>query len=611
MPLGRSSTTLAVLTGLFVAMAYVFAAGPTFYWLDSSELVASGWGLGVSHPPGHALHGLLARLFCLLPVGTISFRVTLASAAQAAAAAGLMVAVSVRVLHRLHRPVDPGLLALAAVTAGLSLGLSYALWFQAVRAEVYALNLLVLVAGVELVLRWDDRGDGRHLLAAALLAALGLTNHHFLVLLALPAVAAFWLTRRGSSPTPPRWRRVVPGLILSGALGLTTLAYLPLRASQAPMVNWGSPTTLDRIAWVVSAEAFRGKSAARAAAETLAHRGMGGVFSIFRGFAWDSLLGLVPAFLALLGLYLLWRRRGTWRLGLLFTGLVGLNLLSPVLVGFDPYNPDAYGYLCVAVAFLCPPLAVALAVLLGILERQLGRSTVAVAAVVCLGLVVGQVARNLPRVDLRAHWEADETARQQLRDLPPGALVFSSYFETVFNLWALRTTEDSRPDIDLIHRNFLGYPGTAEQLQRRLPRLSGEARRWTRAGRLLTRDLARLEARRPVLVEYDLNVPPDLVECLSPGGLLLPFDNGGSRSGESEHIERVQRWHRLVAPGARRDTETRRAVVWTHYLLARYGCQRRLRRLGRYHLSRARELAPRDRTLDQLGRRCGPITLWK
>jgi hypothetical protein len=604
----RSSTTLPALTGLAVAVAYVFSAGPTFYWLDSSELVAAGWGLGVSHPPGHPLHGLLARLFCLVPVGTLAFRVTLASAAQAAVATGLMVTLCLHVLRRLR--IDGRLGALAAVTAGLTLGLSYALWFQAVRAEVYALNLVLLVAGVCLVLRWDERGDGRYLLAAALVAALGLCNHHFLVLLALPAVAAFWLTRRG---TKPRWRRLLPGLVLAGGLGLLTLAYLPLRASQAPMVNWGSPTTVERMAWVVSAEAFRGKSAERAAAETLAHRGMGGVFSIFRGFAWDSLLGLAVGFLAVVGLYMLWRRRGTWRLALLFTGLVGFNLLSPVLVGLDPYNPDAYGYLCVAAAFLCPPFAVTLATLVRLTLRRLGptgqRVSMGAVAAACLGLLTGQIVHNLSRVDLRGHWEADDSGRQQLRDLPTGALVFSSYFETVFNLWALRATGDSRPDIDLIHRNFLGYPGAAEQLERRLPWASGEARRWTQAGRLLVRDLERLAERRRVFVEYDLNVPADLVRRLTPDGLMLAFEAGPPRS--LEHIRRVRRWDRLLAARAQRDTETRRAMVWTHYLLAHYGCQRGLRPLTRYHLSRARELAPRDHTLRQLGTRCGLNTLWK
>ena len=32
---------------------------PDVYWLDSSELAAAAWQLGVAHPPGHGLAALL------------------------------------------------------------------------------------------------------------------------------------------------------------------------------------------------------------------------------------------------------------------------------------------------------------------------------------------------------------------------------------------------------------------------------------------------------------------------------------------------------------------------------------------------------------------------
>ena len=613
---------LSVLTGLSVATAYLYAMGPTFFWLDSSELVAAGWGLGISHPPGHPLHGLLTRLFCLLPFGTLAFRASLGSGAAAAVAAGLMVALCHHVVRRVLAPrgaLERRLTALASVSAGLTLGLSYALWLQAVRAEVYALNLVLLVAAVYLAVLWDERGDARLLVVAALLLGLGLCNHHFLVLLCLPGLVCFWLTRRGALA---RWRRDVAAVAAAGLVALLTLAYLPLRASQAPMVNWGAPTTASRLAWVVSAEAFQNKSLERAAAETLSHRWLGGLFTIFRGIAWDSLLGLALGLLALAGVYLLLRRRGARRLGLLFLALATFNVLSPVLVGLDPYNPDAYGYLCVAVAFLCPPLAVTFCTLLFALVRRVqarGARWLAVAAgAACLGVGVGQVARNLPRVDLQTHWEAEESGRQLLRDLPPGALAFSSYFETVFNLWALRSMADLRPDIDLVHRNFLAYPGTVEHIEGRLPHLAGAARRFRDAGHLLPAELERLAAARPVHVEYDLNLSPAVARRLSPHGLVLAFGPRepegrapSRRKDAGEHIRRIQRWDRLLAArvlGGAAAGETRRAAVWTHYLLARYGCQQGLTSLTRFHLARARALAPQDRTLLQLSRRCGPLS---
>jgi hypothetical protein len=605
MPVGLQRVSTAplpalvpVLLGLAVLVLYILCAGPTFYWLDSPEFVAAAWGLGVAHPPGHPLPSLLARLVCLLPIGTIAFRVTLASALQAAAATALTAVLCGQVVSRLPaaersrawiRPIG-------CVIAALCVGLSYALAFQAVRAEVYALNVLALLGGCTLVLSWDATGDRRRLLCAALVFGLALCNHHFLVLLALPAVLAFVLWRRPAAS----WRRAVVGVLLAGALGLSTLAYLPLRAARGPEVSWGSPTTVERFGWVVSAQAFH-KALDRAASETVAHRALGAVFALLGG------LGPVAALLAFGGLYLLWRRAETRRAALLLTGLVGLNLLSPMIVGFDPFNPDAHGYLAVAVATLSPGLAVLLVVVAEALSAR--RLLPALLCAAAAGLPLSLAATRVPQIDLRDHWAAEETGRQIL-DQPPGALLLTSYFETLFNVWALQETADLRPDLLVLHRNFLATPGYVEGLERRAARdaSSGElaalARRWRAAGRLLLDDLDRLTAARAVLIEHDLNVPRELVRRLRSSGLAQTY--GPARADDlARHIERVEGWMRAV--GVVSEGETRRAVVWTHYLLLDLACQRGETAMARFHLERARTLAPRDARLGELSRRCALV----
>jgi hypothetical protein len=612
------------LLGLLVLLAYLFTGGPSFFWLDSSEFVAAAWGLGVAHPPGHPLPSLLGRLICLLPVGTIAFRVTLASALQAAGATALMASLSFEVLRRVRRTgalkaCPPWALGAAASVAALVLGLSYALWFQAVRAEVYALNLLLIVAGVYLVLRWEARGDRRFLLGAGLCCGLALCNHHFLLILCLPAVGLFVVLRR---PSRPKVARSAVGLALAVLLGLATLAYLPLRAARAPQANWGSPTTPDRFAWVVSAKTFH-KSMDHAATESVSHRGVGGVFSVARGMLWDSILGPLVGIIALLGHYLIWRRRQTWRIGLLLTGIALANLASPLTVGLDPLNPDAYGYLAVAVAFLCPGIAVVIAAVAGAVAGTGGRrrGNVAAVAVCCVaGLVpLYQVHLNLPRADLSRHWSAEESARQLMRQQPPGALLLTSHFETIFNLWALRVASDLRPDVEVVHRNFLQHEGYLQQLAARHEALLPMARRWKAAGHLSTDDLDRLAAQGPLRLEYDLNLPRPVVRHLEPAGLAQAYRRTGDSSWSprvvATHLAAMERWQRAVLPGAGEalDNQTRRAVVWTNYLVARFACHRGgPAKLVRHHLRAALALAPSDRLLLELQRRCLPPTqIWR
>lgn len=588
------------LLGLGAFLAYLFCAGPTFYWLDSSEFVAAAWGLGVAHPPGHPLPALLGRLVCLLPVGTLSFRVTLASAMQAALATTLMAALCGSVLSRIKpaRGERAWVRQVAVVVATLTLGLSYALWFQAVRAEVYALNLMLVVCGVYLVVQWDKSSDRRYLLLAALVYGLALGNHHLLVLLTLPAVCLFVLLRRGR----PHLHRLIVGILVAGMLGGSILVtYLPLRAARSPEVNWGVPTTVERVAWVVSAKAFH-SSLDRAARETVSHRSLGGVFTIARGIVWESPAGPIIVLLSLSGLYFLLRRRRTYRIGLLLLLLVALNLLSPVLVGLDPYNPDAYGYLCVAVAFLCPGLAVLLTLAGRVVGRQAPRFLPAfIAAVCCFPLL--QVMTNLPRSDLRQHWDAEETTRQLLASQAPGTLLLSSYFETVFNLWALRVTADLRPDVQLFHRNFLQHPGFLEEVAWRLPQLHRLAARWQRAGTVLPEDLDRLAQHQPISIEYDLNIRMPLIKRLTPAGLTCTYGTNRGTQEIHRHRQRIERWMEVI--GSLNERETRRTVVWTHYLYTRFACQRGQRELARWHHQIASSLASSDRMLGKLAHRCG------
>jgi hypothetical protein len=623
---------LPLLLGLAVLPIYVLAAAPTFYWLDSPEFVAAAFGLGIAHPPGHPLASLLSRLFCLLPVGTISFRVALASAVEAAACTALVAAISLRVAARLRPPpvrgggtrggerdsdgagerlgacgerdsdadggdlLDTALRIAACSSSALVVGLSYPLWFHAIRAEVYALNLLVLLGATALLLAYDESGDRRHLLSCALLVALGLCNHHLLVLLALPALAVFAAARR---PRPGA-RRAVAGVVLAALVGLATLSYLPVRASRSPLADWGHPTTLGRFYWVVSARAFQ-KAVDKAAREPLSHRVEGAVFGLVGG------LGPAACALALGGIYLLLRRRETRRQGALLLGVSLLNLLSPLTVGFDPENPDAHGYLAVAVGHFAPGLAVFLLVVSRALAARGSRAARAAAlALACLpaaALPALQLAQNAARCDLHEQHAAEESARAVL-ERPPGGLVLSSYFETLFNLWALRATADHRPDLALVHRNFLDQEGYLEGLSAREPALLPFARRWRAAGRILLPDLEALARERPVALEADLNVPADVVRALVPAGLVLELDHARSPAAAlPAHAAAIEKWVRSL--GDLDEPETRRAVTWTHYMLLRFACERGLGDLARLHLAAARALAPLSEELASVARKCG------
>ncbi|HEX7500217.1 MAG TPA: DUF2723 domain-containing protein, partial [Polyangia bacterium] len=80
----------AIAVGLAAFAAYALCATPTAYPLDSAELATAAFGLGVAHPPGEEASLLWAKLFTLLPLGSVAFKVALSQAAAGALAAMLV-----------------------------------------------------------------------------------------------------------------------------------------------------------------------------------------------------------------------------------------------------------------------------------------------------------------------------------------------------------------------------------------------------------------------------------------------------------------------------------------------------------------------------------------
>jgi Protein of unknown function (DUF2723) len=229
---------------VLVFMLYLKTLAPTVLYLHSPRLLDAVMlqmqvsVLGITHPTGYPTYLMLTHLFTYLPFGDPAYRVNLGSAAYAALA---VVAVYVAGLLLSRRVV-------AAASGALAFGLGVAFWSQAVIAEVYTLNALLVSVTIVAVLLWREYRKDRYLLLSAFLLGLCLTNHLTSGLL-LPASLLFVAL--------VDWRRLLDvRLILAGAglflLGLTPYLYLPIRAMMDPPMDANNPTNFERFWYVVS-----------------------------------------------------------------------------------------------------------------------------------------------------------------------------------------------------------------------------------------------------------------------------------------------------------------------------------------------------------------------
>jgi 4-amino-4-deoxy-L-arabinose transferase-like glycosyltransferase len=213
--------SIVFFTSYFV---YLLTLYPTVGTEDSGELITSAVKLDIAHPSGYPLHTLVGWLFnVLIPFGNPGWRVNVSSAFFAAAA----IAVIYLIIKRLTKN------DILAMSGALFLAFTDIFWSQAIRTEVYALNIFFIVLIALLLLLWDETKENKYLYLVALCLGLGLADSHQIILAALP-IFIFVLVRN--------WRVIIEPKIIAGALlaltaGLAVYAYLPIRTAIAPYDN--------------------------------------------------------------------------------------------------------------------------------------------------------------------------------------------------------------------------------------------------------------------------------------------------------------------------------------------------------------------------------------
>lgn len=355
--MGTSSKPRAAATGAFLFLAALLLYGATaargIVAGDGPELTVAAYRLGVPHPSGYPTYTMLGRLFTLLPLGSVAFRMNLFAALAGAGAVGLVGGWLLRVT---------GSRGAALLGAG-ALATSSTLWRESTSAEVYSLSALFLALILHAL---PERRDPKRVLLSAYLGGLALTNHLALGFL-LPAFAMHGL-RVGR----PGRRTVAAALLLFG-LGLTAYAYLPVRASQSPPWNWGDPSTLDRFLFHVLGRGYWG------------YLGEGGSFGrllswltgLGRELTWGAWIA-IPA-----GLWFLRRERRD-----LLLLVAGGSLLSlGYTLHFHIHDPDAY--------FMPVHLLLTIPFAFGVKAAMMRGRRVVVAAGAALLLVQG--AASVPR----------------------------------------------------------------------------------------------------------------------------------------------------------------------------------------------------------------------
>ncbi len=231
---GLLDLLIAAFLGGATFALYASTLAPTVLVGDSGEFQFVPYLLGIAHPTGYPLYTILGWLWShLLPLGDVACRMNIFSALWAALAVALLYPVIRSVLRQVFPALLPSLRRLIAVVTGIIFAVTPTLWSQAVIAEVYGLQIFLVVLILYLLLRWGEEKQSRFLLLSALAFGLGLAHHSTTILLA-PAILVYILVID--------WRVFLNWGLLFRCLLLVLIPlvlylYIPLRAPHTPYLR--------------------------------------------------------------------------------------------------------------------------------------------------------------------------------------------------------------------------------------------------------------------------------------------------------------------------------------------------------------------------------------
>jgi len=223
---------------------YLGTVCPIVYPGDSGELTAASFSLGIPHNSGYPLFGLLGKLFCLIPIGNVAFRMNIMSVCFGVAALWL-------VYSLIHKMTDSKM----GATIGTSiLAFTSVLWSQTASAEVYTLHVFCVALLLRLLWWWDEKREFYILALFVFITGLSFTNHMQTVMLA-PGVLFIILSREKSSLLNVKHFFIFSFFFI---LALSLYLYLPIRTEAGAAIAWGEPNNLERFFAHVSGRSHRG-----------------------------------------------------------------------------------------------------------------------------------------------------------------------------------------------------------------------------------------------------------------------------------------------------------------------------------------------------------------
>jgi tetratricopeptide (TPR) repeat protein len=461
---------------------YFYTAAPGPFWEDSATFSMAAATLSIPHSPSFPLWVLIGKLFSWLIPSNPARATNMMCGFFGAVGAALFYLCTRKVLTNIFAsPVQsspaegagspvfpsayPAAVTLTAFGAALVFAFSQTVWLQAVRAEVYSLQLVLTLSALLVALSLDvTERPTQYFLVAAFLWGLSLAVHPLLSASVLPGLLIAGAFRSaGWKKELAKWGLALVLVLLA----FTVYAYLPVRSAQEPYFNWNQPDNWERFKAAVT----RSGSWAASISDTPTHVSYSNSFRLMM-FLFSEYSPVFWIF-ALVGAVRLAHYLPKAGLGI-FVMLLSNLFVTLWAAEFSPWNMDLLGYLSFGCTLAVLAAAVALFEFLLWTARRVGPlSTLArrAAPVALAALAFFLAGKNWARADLHNSFWPQKVAKESLEALPPNAVVIYSSDRLLTSALYQQGALGQRPDVAVLLINIFADSLLREQVLRRHPDL--------------------------------------------------------------------------------------------------------------------------------------------
>lgn len=455
-----------LLVSIFVFIIYLITLAPSVVQIDSGELAAVQATLGIAHPTGYPLFTMLGYLFSLIPLPfTKIFQLNILAAIYCSAAVGVFTYTIKFCLDKLYlfkrsspiqkelskkdkkkqkieneekqEEISENTKLLTAVFGGLIFAFSRTFWFQSTSVEVYSLHILLLTLILFFLLKAFvnsfENDKLTHWLVFAFFLALGFTNH-LTTLMILPGTAYLYFSRYKFNSAS--FKKLMVMILFFIPILILVYSYLPIRASQNPLLNWGNPIDWERIYRHITGKQYQVWlfTSFDSAGKQFVH-----FFTILPLEFYTSLI------LALIGLFVsIIKSKKLFLFAFItfaFTVLYSIN--------YDIYDIDSY--------FLLAFVMISFFAAFGVLKILEMKSLPKNFAIIILAMaIVIQFVFNFIKVNQSSIYTFEDYTKSVLNTVPKNSIIFSYQWDYFISAsYYYQFVEDYRKDVTVIDKELL------------------------------------------------------------------------------------------------------------------------------------------------------------